>query len=194
MAYIKTIPEHEATGAVKEAYDTYRARKGEVSEIAKVWSLRPEMVPVHYALYTKVTGGGSSLGRRREELIAVVCSAAQECALCLVAHGEYLREQLGGSHDLALKVRYDYHNAGLPADDVAMLEFAERLTLNPGSITGEHVDALRDAGFSESEIYDIVLVTCFRNFISRFYLGLGVEIHPRFDALDPEYREKMTTF
>ena len=194
MAYISTIDEHEAEGAVQEAYASWRERKGEVSELAKVWSIRPEMVPVHKSLAEKVTGGGSSLGRRKEELIAVVCSAAQACALCTLAHGEALREQLGGSPDLALRVRYDFRNAGLPDDEVAMLEYAETLTLAPSTINEGHVERLREVGFSDREIYDIALVTSFRNFISRFYLGLGVENHPRFDTLDPTYREHWTTF
>jgi alkylhydroperoxidase family enzyme len=55
-----------------------------------------------------------------------------------------------------------------------MLEFAEKLTFQPAQIDQADIDALRDAGFDDLGIYDIVLVTAYRNFINRVNDGLGV--------------------
>lgn len=92
-----------------------------------------------------------------------------------------------------VRVRRDFRNAGLPAADVAMLEFAELLTLDPSRVGAEHVQGLRDAGFSEVEIFDIVLLTAYRNFMVRISSGLGVQLDPKLEALDPAYREALMT-
>lgn len=92
-----------------------------------------------------------------------------------------------------VRVRRDFRTAGLPADDVVMLEFAELLTLDPSRVGAEHVQRLRDAGFSDVEIFDIVLVTAYRNFMVRISSGLGVQLDPKLEALDPAYREALMT-
>lgn len=74
-----------------------------------------------------------------------------------------------------------------------MLEFAERLTLDPGRVGDADVQRLRDAGFTDVEIFDIVLVTAYRNFMVRVSSGLGVRLDPTLEALDPAYREALMT-
>jgi len=194
VTYIPTVDEDEAQGELAQAYGAWREKAGSVSNIVKAVSLRPEVVEAYLALSKLVTGGATSLGSRREELIAVVCGAALACKVCTLAHGERLRQELGGSSEFAKRVRDDYRTAGLSAQDVAMLEYAERLTLAPGDVSEEHVDALRTVGFTDREILDIVLVTCYRNFVARIVDGLGVDLHPRYQTLDAEFIRAMTTF
>lgn len=55
-----------------------------------------------------------------------------------------------------------------------MLEFAEKLTFQPAHVGEADIGALRAAGFDDLGIYDIVLVTAYRNFINRVNDGLGV--------------------
>ncbi len=74
-----------------------------------------------------------------------------------------------------------------------MLEFAELLTIDPSRMTERHVERLREVGFSDVEIFDIVLLTAYRNFMVRIASGLGVRLDPALDALDPEYRDALMT-
>ena len=55
-----------------------------------------------------------------------------------------------------------------------MLEFAEKLTYAPWSVVEEDLDKLREAGFSEENVVDIVLVASYRNFINRVHIALGL--------------------
>lgn len=80
MSWIRTISEADATGLVKEVYEAKIRQKGSVGPIRKVLSLKPELLAAWDQLANLVTFGGSRLGRRREELIAVVCSAKMECS------------------------------------------------------------------------------------------------------------------
>ncbi len=55
-----------------------------------------------------------------------------------------------------------------------MLEYAVKLTLQPGDMKRDDVDALRSAGFSDRDILDIVEVTAYYAYVNRIADGLGV--------------------
>lgn len=57
-----------------------------------------------------------------------------------------------------------------------MLEYAEFLTVSPSSVTEANVQALRDVGWTDEDIIDIVHVTCLFNYLDRIADGLGIEI------------------
>jgi hypothetical protein len=81
MTWIKTVDEAEATGLVKEIYDHAMQRVGtdSVGEIVKCFSLKPGVLQAVENLRTAIKDGASRLGRKREEMIAVVCSALVRC-------------------------------------------------------------------------------------------------------------------
>jgi len=57
-----------------------------------------------------------------------------------------------------------------------MLCYVEKLTVDPGSITGDDVRALKSAGFADDEILDICQVAAYFAFVNRLASGLGVEL------------------
>jgi uncharacterized peroxidase-related enzyme len=57
-----------------------------------------------------------------------------------------------------------------------MLEYATKLTQDPGGMCEADVEALRAAGFSDTAIHDIVQVTALFNFYNRIADGLGIAI------------------
>lgn len=57
-----------------------------------------------------------------------------------------------------------------------MIEFCDKLTLRPGDMEPADVDALRDAGFDDRAVHDIVLVAAYFAFVNRVADGLGVEL------------------
>jgi len=57
-----------------------------------------------------------------------------------------------------------------------MLEFAEFFTVSPGNVTGEHIQELREAGWTDEDIIDIVHITALFNYMVRVADGLGIEL------------------
>jgi uncharacterized protein YciW len=57
-----------------------------------------------------------------------------------------------------------------------MLEFTEKLTIAPASMTEEDIQALRDAGWEDRDILDIVHVCAYFNFRVRIVDGLGLKL------------------
>ena len=64
----------------------------------------------------------------------------------------------------------------LSAAEYAMLEFAENLTLTPSQMREADVEKLRDAGWTDRDILDIVHVCAYFNFRVRVVDGLGLEV------------------
>ncbi|MFQ5914061.1 MAG: peroxidase [Nitrospinota bacterium] len=79
MTWIKTIEESGATGVVKEIYDASRRDRGYVGNILKAHSIKPELMRQYRVFSHTVTFGGTSLGRQREEMVAVMVSALLKC-------------------------------------------------------------------------------------------------------------------
>ena len=59
-----------------------------------------------------------------------------------------------------------------------MLDFAVRLTHSPAAIRREELDALREVGFDDVAIHDIVQVTALFNYFNRLADGLGIDPEP----------------
>ena len=61
----------------------------------------------------------------------------------------------------------DYRRANLSAADHAMLDFAVKLTGSPGAVRREDLRLLRDHGFDDPAIFDIVQVAALFNYYDR---------------------------
>ena len=72
-------------------------------------------------------------------------------------------------------LKRDWRSAPLSEADRAMLAYAEKLTVNPSSMTKADLDDLR-RHFSEEQAYDIVLIASLFNFIDRIADAFGVEL------------------
>ncbi len=57
-----------------------------------------------------------------------------------------------------------------------MLEYVEKLTLTPGKMRRQDVDALRSVGFSDTDVLHIAEVAAYYAYVNRIADGLGVEL------------------
>ena len=57
-----------------------------------------------------------------------------------------------------------------------MLAYVEKLTLRPWEMAEQDVVELRNIGFSDAAVLDIVQVTSYYAFVNRIADGLGVEV------------------
>lgn len=74
------------------------------------------------------------------------------------------------------QVKDDWRKMELSKAEYAMLEFAEKLTLTPSNMRQADVQKLRDAGWTDRDILDIVHVCAYFNFRVRVVDGLGLEV------------------
>ena len=121
----------------------------------------------------------SGLDKTEREMIAVAVSAVNHCHYCLTAHGAALRQR-SKDPELAETIAQNFRAADLPARQHAMLSFAVKLTEHPDKIEEADREALRKAGFTDRDIWDIAAVTAFYNMSNR--IAAATEMRP-----NPEY-------
>jgi uncharacterized peroxidase-related enzyme len=175
MAHVPLV-EGDGGPELAEVFAAARARFGFVPDVVRALALRPDVAAAQGALRDTLMGDASSVGARRADLIALAVSSINHCEYCGTAHAGVLARRGDLTEDEAVAMFEDWRSVDLPEADRAMLTFAEKLTFDPGRVGENDVAELRAAGFGELEIYDIVLLTAYRNFINRVNDGLGVPL------------------
>jgi hypothetical protein len=101
-----------------------------------------------------------------------------------------LRRQIFNAEQLEAIIR-DYRNAGLDPQEVAIMGFAEKITLHAHAIKKEDIDGLHELGLNDEEIIDITLAASARNFWSKTMDALGIEGDLKYLDLEPNVRKAM---
>lgn len=192
MAWIKTVPPSEAQGQLKEVYESILRTMPFVPKMRQLASLRPEAVEALELLAKRSHFGGTSLGREREERIALVVAALLKCTYCAVAHGGLMVKSGNATADEVTALACNYHQAGLSAADVVMLDYAAKIALDPERISETDIAELRSHGFSDVNILDIALNASYRVFVTRMAAALGLEGEEWFDEIAPPLRKTLT--
>jgi uncharacterized peroxidase-related enzyme len=172
ISWLGVPPQEDAPPGVKAMYDKADEKLGFVPNVLRVYSLRPAHLELWNAFYDDLMRGESGLTRPQREMIAVVVSTANRCHYCMVSHSAYLRK-LTGDPVLVEQLRTNYRYAEIEPRERAMLDFAVKLTEQSSSCTEADVEALREAGWSDEDIFDITEVAAMFNFTNRLASGLG---------------------
>lgn len=175
MAWIKVIKEDEASGELREFYDKHITPEGVVDNILKIHSLNPPSLQGHYDFYRTLMFGKSDLSRVQREMIAVAVSVVNKCHYWITHHGAGLR-RLTKNDVLLQHLKRDYKAAPISSAEMAMLDYAVKLTKTPWEMIAEDIAHLRQEGFSDAAILDINQITGYYNFVNRLADGLGVEL------------------
>ncbi len=167
-----------------KAYFAKCAEKlGMVPNVLRAYALRPEKLRRFSRMYNELMLGESGLSTLEREMIAVTVSAANRCYYCLVAHGQAVRA-LSEDPQLGEMIAFNYRVADLSPRQRAMLDFTWTLTLAPQDIAEADRAGLREAGFSDEDIFDICDVAGFFNYTNRVAHGTDMMPNPDYHAMD----------
>jgi uncharacterized peroxidase-related enzyme len=149
---------------------------GFVPNVLRAYAFAPAKLQTFADMYNDLMLAESGLSKLEREMIAVAVSSVNHCYYCLTAHGAAVR-QLSGNPALGEQIVMNYRAAeGLTPKQVAMLDFADKLTRNPHTIVEADRQALRDAGFRDRDIWDIAAVASFFNMSNR--MAAAVDMRP----------------
>lgn len=133
-------------------------------------------------MYNDLMLGESGLTKLEREMIAVVVSSVNHCYYCLTAHGAAVR-QLSGDPALGEMMVMNYRAANLSPKQKAMLDFAAKLTETPAKIEEADRAALRAAGFSDRDIWDIASTVGFFNMSNRVAAATDMRPNPEYHGM-----------
>lgn len=177
-AWIRMIPEDEATGILQELYKEAMTPHGTVDNVMKVHSLRPHTMHGHVTLYRSVLHHSDiTLPLWFLEVVASYTSIKNSCAYSLTHHYMNARRLMNDEQ------RADEVYAALQDGDpertfagkeLALLVYAAKLTVSVGNMEKADIDALRAEDCTDGEILEVNQVVAYFNYSNRLLNGLGV--------------------
>jgi alkylhydroperoxidase family enzyme len=189
VMFVRTIEPTEAEGEIASIYDGELASMGRVMEATQCWTARPDMLaPVENLLHQ--IRDKFSLGLVNFRLITLVAAKHVPSSYCSHVYFKALAGMIG--RERALAVHRDYRNAGLTEQQVAMLAYAEQITVDASRIDQGMIHTLRAVGLTDLNIADIALAASFRNFLSRYFDAVGARAEPEFLDDDLSVRKELS--
>jgi uncharacterized peroxidase-related enzyme len=148
---------------------------GFVPNVLQAYAFDAGKLEPFVAMYNDLMLAPSGLSKLEREMIAVAVSSQNRCYYCLVAHGAAVRA-LSGDPVLGELMVMNYRAARLSERHRAMLDFAVKATTESWAIGEDDREALRRAGFSNRDIWDIAAVAGFFNMSNR--LASATDMRP----------------
>src|SRR5690242_11581074 len=179
MAFIRTIAPSDADGPVREMYDKVHGRFGFVPNWARAFSLRPD---VNDGWTTLLKSISSNLPVRTYELATLAAARALRSSYCSLAHGSVLADQVFDASTVTAIMK---DGGPLEPRERALMAFAEKLAVSADRITEADVEALRQHGYRDEEIFDVAAAAAARCFFSKLLDALGILPDAVFHRLDP---------
>jgi alkylhydroperoxidase family enzyme len=102
-----------------------------------------------------------------------------------------LRKNFFSTDQLAAIVK-DFRRAGLPAEEVALMSFAQKITTRANQVSAEDINELHAYGLSDEEILDVILTCTARNFFSKTLDAVGAVPDEVFLGLEQGLLEVLT--
>ena len=178
MSWIKTIAYEKADSKLKALYDRVKGPNNNVDNIMMMHSLRPHSMEGHMAIYKYVLHHrDNTIDKWFLETLGVWVSTLNKCDYCVEHHFAGLKRLLNDEAK-ANQIRSaidtnNIENAPLENPQKTAMEYARKLTNNPGSIREESIEKLRADGFTDGEILEINQVCAYFSYANRTVLGLG---------------------
>ncbi|MEX3011852.1 peroxidase-related enzyme [Hoeflea sp. TYP-13] len=166
----------------KAYFDKCEEKLGMIPNVLLAYAFDEAKLQAFSTFYNDLMLGDSGLSKLEREMIAVAVSSVNHCFYCLAAHGAAVR-QLSGDPALGEQMVMNYRAADLDERQTAMLDFAVKLTEEPDKIVEADRQALRDAGFSDRDIWDIGATASFFNMSNRMASATDMRPNDEYHAM-----------
>ena len=169
MARIAPIEMDAATGKARELLDELAARGGEPGPMVRTMAHAPVVLRSYLGVNRAVKR--SHIDRRITERINLAVHEWLGCAYCLAAHTR-AAQQLGLS-DLDIELA----RQGTATDPkiAALVAYGQQLIAAPGEVTDAQVAGLREYGYTDEQIGEVVALVALQFLTGAFNLVAGLE-------------------
>ena len=180
----------EPSADVQRLYDGDVDEVGYVMNLSKLWAYQPATNEGLFDLMRHAVQAGSLTFRQRGILVAA-CASALGDSYCSLAWGTRLAGEAGA--DVAGGVlRGD--DDRLDASERALARWARQITRDPNATDSGDVQALRDAGYDDAQIFAITVFVALRIAFSTVNDALGARPDLRLAEAAPAPVRDAVTF
>ena len=179
-AWIKMIADAEADQNLLDALQLVRTPHGTVDNVMRVHSLRPNTMRGHVVLYrAALHDDANTLPMWLQETISSYVSILNYCDYSLTNHWANARHLINDDAkadavEKALQARKP--EEVFEGRELALLEYAEKLTLRPGEMAEADITELRSQGCDDGQILEANQIIGYFNYVNRSLNGLGVTL------------------
>jgi uncharacterized protein YciW len=171
----------DVTEKVQAWFDEDIAELGFVMNASRLWSYQIEVMEKLFDLISQVASVRPFTFRERGILVAA-CASTLGDSYCSLAWGTKLAAKADAQ--LAADVlRGD--DSGLTAPERAMATWVRRVANDPNGTSAQDVQELRDAGFSDADIFAMTVYVALRIALSAVNDALGARPDAQFRTLAP---------
>ena len=135
-------------------------KSGFIPNVFLALAHRPDEFRAFFSYHDALMNKESGLSKGEREMIVVATSGLNECIYCVVAHGAILRIREKNSL-IADQIATNYRKADISDRQLAMLDFAVKVSQDASVISKEDIQALASYGFSEQDVWDIGSIAAF---------------------------------
>ncbi len=150
MSRINTVTAEQANNEQQALFDAIQSQLGMVPNFLRVFANSPSALKAFLGLHT--IAGEGALDEATRERIALALAEQNACQYCVSAHSAIGRKTgLNGDE-------IEANRAGTSQDAKAAVavKFAKSLSENTGEVTTSELLEVRNAGYSDAEIVEII--------------------------------------
>ena len=151
MSRLTALNPDTVSGKTKELFEAITGKLGMVPNMMRTMGNSPAVLEAYLSFSGAL--GGSSIGGKLAELIALTVANANECKYCNAAHS-FIGEKMAGLDANAIKLAREGRSED--AKIQAALSFARVLIQTKGRVSGSDVAILRNAGYNEAAVAEII--------------------------------------
>jgi uncharacterized peroxidase-related enzyme len=171
--HVHPVPPEEAEGEVKAHYEAAIAEDGYLQNQELLFGLNPAAKAAWRGMVQAIT---ARMDRRRYELVTLAVANELRCRYCVSAHAAVVLESDIFDRTQVEAITRDFRTADcLTPAEVAVMAFAQKLTVDANRVTPDDVAGLRTHGLTDEEIFDVTLAAAARNFYSKVLNAMGAE-------------------
>tara|TARA_B100001996_G_scaffold379172_1_gene364493 strand:+ start:510 stop:1088 length:579 start_codon:yes stop_codon:yes gene_type:complete len=177
-AWIKMIKDSDSGPELKNLLDEARTPHGTVDNVMRVHSLRPNTMKGHMVLYRScLHDSANTIPQWFQETISSYVSILNNCQYSLANHWANAKHLINDKDKSAkiidaLKMRKP--ESYFEGQNLAILNYAEKLTLSPSKMIEADVINLKNLGIDDGQILEANQIICYFNYVNRSINGLGV--------------------
>ncbi|SFT56430.1 peroxidase-related enzyme [Mesorhizobium sp. YR577] len=152
---IKDLPDD-----IRERILAVQEKSGFVPNVFLTLAHRPDEFRAFFAYHDALMDKPGPITKAEREMIVVATSNANQCQYCVVAHGAILRIRAKNPL-IADQVAVNYRKADITPRQMAMLDFAMKVSTRAYEVGDADVEVLKEHGFTEEDAWDITAISAF---------------------------------
>jgi uncharacterized peroxidase-related enzyme len=145
---------------ISERILAVQEKSGFVPNVFLVLAHRPDEFRAFFAYHDALMDKPGDITKAEREMIVVATSNANQCQYCVVAHGAILRIRAKNPL-IADQVAINYRKADITPRQMAMLNYAMKVSARAQEVGDADFAVLKTHGFSDEDIWDISAIAAF---------------------------------